>query len=269
MRTLADHGTGAREAVRGALFAETHRSLVTCDDAGRVVKQHRPNGTGGRPQMLYELRVNRLLARHPPPVPTPRLLAGDRRRGTLVFERAAGTPAGPKYPLELADDVLAAMIRFATVLPSYRPRPRWLRRLGLVSRITEATAAGAITPANAAALRELVAATPLTYAFAHADITPRNVLTDGERCTLIDWEWAGIYPATHDLRFLWFVLVDVREARAVVERHVPAAQLTSFRLCALATSLWHLTYWTNSGSSAAARPRQLDTRDRLLGELIE
>lgn len=266
VQTLGDQGTGARNPVRGALRVETHRSVLTSDDAGRVVKRHRPSATGGRSQMLYELRVNRLLARHRPPVATPRLLSGDRRTGTLVFTHVDGDPVGPKYPLELTDGALMAMIGFARALPDYRPRPRWLRRLAMTSRFRDAAAAGVISPHDATALRDLQAATPLRWTFAHADITPRNVLAGREGFVLIDWEWAGLYPAAHDLAFLWFVLVDLPAARAVVERAVPAGDLASFRLCALATSLWHLTFW--STHDMPVRPRQWETRDRLVAELL-
>ena len=40
---------------------------------------------------------------------------------------------------------------------------------------------------------------------------------------LVDWEWAGMYPAGHELAFLWLSLLDVPGARAKVVATVPEA----------------------------------------------
>ena len=129
-----------------------------------------------RTQFAYELRVNQLLARHRPPVRAPRLIGHDRRRAALTFEAVAGEPLGPKYPLDLAEADLRAMVAVARATRSYPHRPRWLRRLPIRSRLWRARGVSLLSDAEHRAIADLVVRRPMRWVFAHGDVTPRNVL---------------------------------------------------------------------------------------------
>ena len=58
---------------------------------------------------------------------------------------------------------------------------------------------------------------------------------------LLDWEWAGLYPDGYDLAFLWFVLIDLPDARSVVEGRI-RTDPTVFWLSALLIELLHLEW---------------------------
>jgi hypothetical protein len=79
---------------------------------------------------------------------------------------------------------------------------------------------------------------------------------------LVDWEWAGLYPAGYDLAFLWFVLVDLPESRALVEREIHGDP-TAFWLSALLIQLLHLEWLQGE-----FRPRHEATRDLLVQRLL-
>lgn len=251
------------------------------EDGSRVSKRYRPEanpaGLGPRATILdhhhpssnpwarhfaYELRVNQLLARHHPPVPTPRLLGYDRRKLTLEFEAVAGDRLGPKFPLDLTERDLEGLISFANALGSYRPRPRWLRKLPIQSRLRRAKAVGLLTAHEYRAIREIVSRLEIGWVFAHADINPSNV-DGGERgAVLLDWEWAGLYPDGYDLAFLWFVLIDLPEARSVLESRIDTDRAV-FWLCALIIELLHLEWFVGK-----FRPNHEETRDDLIARLL-
>lgn len=77
--------------------------------------------------------------------------------------------------------------------------------------------------------------------------------------TLIDWEWAGLYPEHYDLSFLWFSLVDVSEGRKQLEAIVGPPS-SSFLLSALLIQLWHLQWFVAEPFKA----KHFATRDELL-----
>lgn len=226
-----------------------------------ILRHHRHRPTA-RAQFSYELRVNQLLARHRPPVRAPRLVDHDKRRATLTFEAVAADPLGPKYPLELADTDLRGLVAVARATRSYPHRPRWLRRLPIRSRLWRARQASFLSEAEHAAIGDLLGARPMPWVFAHGDVTPRNVLAGPDGPVLIDWEWAGIYPDGYELAFLWFVLVDLPDARRAVEDEVDSDPQT-FWLSALLIELLHLE-WV----SAPFRPRHLETKALLVARLL-
>lgn len=57
-------------------------------DGGYVILSHHHGRPTRRMQFEYELRVNRLLNRHRPPIATPRLTACDRHTLLLEFDAA-------------------------------------------------------------------------------------------------------------------------------------------------------------------------------------
>lgn len=220
---------------------------------------------GGQPwarHFSYELRVNQLLSRHRPPVSTPRLLGHDRRARALEFEAVLGPRLGPKFPLALADTDLEGLIGMAKALRSYPYRPHWLRRLPIKRRLWQAHQSRLLTGAEHRALQQMATGLPMRWVFAHADINPSNVLAGQDGAFLVDWEWAGLYPDGYDLAFLWFVLIDMPDARAVVERQVDTDP-TVFWLSALIIELLHLEWFVGE-----FRPRHEANRDRLVDQLL-
>jgi hypothetical protein len=210
-----------------------------------------------------ELRVNRMFDRSPPPVRAPKLLS-SRRGPSMTFEAVPGAPLGPKFPSALAPDDLSGTVALARALYSFRPRRRWFRKLHVHQRLALHCRSGLITKADAEALASLAARTRGNWAFAHGDITARNVLRDpAGNLALIDWEWAGLYPAGYDLAFLWFSLVQVPNGRARVEAVLPADSELGLLLSAAMVHLLHLQLW-------ARTPNPLvDNLKETLGELLK
>jgi thiamine kinase-like enzyme len=68
------------------------------------------------------------------------------------------------------------------------------------------------------------------------------VLQGPDGTTLIDWEWAGLYPEGYELAFLWFSLVDVEHARERVEARYQGDE-RAFLLSAILIQLWHLQWY--------------------------
>jgi hypothetical protein len=251
-------------------------------DGTRVTKRHEPSAKaselGPRATILdhhhsgsdpwtrhfaYELRVNQLLTRHRPPVPTPRLVGHDRKSLTLEFEAIVGQRLGSKFPLDLTGHDLEGLISLATSLRSYRPRPRWLRKFPIRSRLRRASQAGLISKSEYQALQQVSSRLEIRWVFAHADINPSNIVAVGDGLFLLDWEWAGLYPDGYDLAFLWFVLIDLPDARSVVEGRI-RTDPTVFWLSALLIELLHLEWIQDE-----FRPHHEVVRDALVAKLLD
>lgn len=188
-----------------------------------------------------EVRINRLLLHEPPPVVVPRLLAWSRGGRAMTFEAVEGEPLGPKFPTALAPDDVTHLIELAAALEPFQPRRRWFRRLDLDRRLRHHVRSGLLAAADAELILTLTRDSRIRWRFAHADLTARNVLrrADGQ-LVLIDWEWAGLYPAGYELAFLWFSLADVPGGRAAVERVITRRHEAGFLVSALVIQLLHL-----------------------------
>lgn len=258
---------GASEHARSA--GDRRRELgtyssVEWSDDGRELEKVRLPRHDATPRFRYEVRINQLLARTPPPVRTARLLGHDRRRLSLTFEALLGVPLGPKYPEHLGDDGIDAALTLGEELAAFRPRARWMRRLHSSRRLDLAHRYGLLTDAELVGLRRIGARAHTRRQFGHGDLTPRNVLVlNGGGVALIDWEWAGLYPPGYDLAFLWFSLVDVPGGRDRVEARVHPTG-SGFLLSALLIQLWHLQWYV----SPSFRQRHLQTRDELIDRLL-
>jgi hypothetical protein len=191
---------------------------------------------------LNEIRVNRLLAAVPPPVPVPRLVAASARARSITVGAIDGDPLGPKFPLHLHDGDVADLLALVEALGHYRPRRRWFRRLELAGRLRRHIDEGLLGRDDATAIEDL--ALGVGWRFAHGDVTARNVLRDRDgHLVLIDWEWAGLYPVGYELAFLWFSLIDVDGARATVVGAVPDTLRRGLLLSATLIQLLHLHLW--------------------------
>jgi hypothetical protein len=243
---------------------DTTYSTMRRSADGALVTKTRASTLDARRRFRNELRINQLLRIDGAPVKTPMLVAFDRRQRSLTFESVLGEPIGPKYPRQLSHEDLDGMIQLAQQLERYNPRRRWFRRLNSPRRLRLAQRAGLLSEEQAAALVSLSNRVHTRLRFAHGDLTARNVVSGPSGLTLIDWEWAGLYPQGYELAFLWFSLVDVPHGRARIERHAGGDE-KSFLLSALLIQLWHL-HWYVSESFRAAH---LATRDALLGRLLD
>jgi hypothetical protein len=243
---------------------ETNYSTLVWSPDGTRVTKSRPPGDYPTRRYRNERRVNTLLDRYPPPVPTPRLLAADRRTRSLTFEAIPGEPLGPKYPTDLSTEAIDTMLAFARALRPFNPRPRrWFRRLQTERRLESAACLGLVETDAVDDLVALARRHHRKLRFAHGDLVVRNALRHGDDVALIDWEWAGLHPPGYDEAFLWFSLQDVAGGRAHVE-HAATVDETSFLLSALVIELWHLRWYVTD----AFRPVHLETRDDLVGRLL-
>jgi thiamine kinase-like enzyme len=132
----------------------------------------------------------------------------------------SGHRLGPKFPLELAAEELEALIWLATALRSYRFRPRWLRKLPIQRRLRRARHIRLLSETEYQALLQVARRVPIRWVFAHADINPSKIVSGDDGSFLLRWEWAGLYPDGYDLAFLWFVLIDIPDARSIVESRI-------------------------------------------------
>lgn len=245
----------------------TTRTLVTSDpERGTVTKTLLTRRTALRRLFLDELQVNRLLVAEPPPFPFARLLAADRRAGTMTFEAVPGPQYGPKFPDVLEDPDLDALVALARSTAAYRPRRRWLRRYAVATLVRRTAASGVLSPSAA---HDLLRFDPGPYVFAHGDVTPRNVMRAEGGPVLIDFEWAGLYPAPYELAFLWFVLLDRPGGRERVEAGVASVDRPPFLFSALLVQLRHLQMWADLDRRDGFQDRHRATRDALLEEILD
>jgi hypothetical protein len=240
-----------------------YSTLEWSADETRVTKLRPPSDDAGR-RFRNEWRVNRMLTGHRPPVRTPALVASDTRARRLTFEALPGEPIGPKYPSDLTPADVDAVLHLARALRPYNPpRRRWMRRLHTERRLASAARLGLLDADHAAALITLARIHHRRLRFAHGDLVVRNVLRHNNDVALIDWEWAGLYPAGYDEAILWFSLQDLEGGRDRVERAVTVSE-PSFLLSALVIELWHLQWYI----STEFRARHLATRDALVERLL-
>jgi hypothetical protein len=239
----------------------TYSTLDWSADGTLITKTRLP-AFDARRRFRNELRINRLLNAHRPPVQAPALVARDVQHRRLTFVALPGQPLGPKYPLDLATAHLDAIIDLAHRLRAYNPDRQWLRRLNSVRRLTLARRAGLLTDVQTVQLVAVANRVHTRLRFGHGDLTARNVLGCADGVALIDWEWAGLYPDGYELAFLWFSLVDVERGRARVEEHLDTDE-RAFLLSALLIQLWHLHWYV----PADFRDKHFATRDLLISRL--
>jgi hypothetical protein len=250
----------------GTRLTKRHEPTANADKLGpraTILDHHQSRSEPWTRHFAYELRVNQLLTRHRPSVPTPRLVGHDRKALALEFEAVAGHRLGPKFPLALTGQDLEGLISLATALHSYRPRPRWLRKLPIQSRLRRARQIGLLTEGEYLAIEQISSRVRFRWVFAHADINPSNIVVTDDGFVLVDWEWAGLYPEGYDLAFLWFVLIDLPESRSVVEGRIRTDR-TIFWLSALIIELLHLEWFQGE-----FRPHHEAIRDMLVAKLLD
>ena len=80
---------------------------------------------------------------------------------------------------------------------------------------------------------------------------------------LIDWEWAGMYPAGYEFAFLWFSLLGVPGARDRVAAAVPGHEQAGFLVSATLVQLLHRQMWLRRPNPHVAK------HEETLGQLLQ
>jgi hypothetical protein len=137
------------------------------------------------------------------------LLVGARAERVAVVDREWLTQV-----VELADRIAAGTPPPAAVGSSWRAPRRTLLLRGV-------RALAAHVPVRTFLAARAAAAQLPVDGVAHGDFHLGNVLVDGGRPVVVDWEFLGAAPRGTDLLRLWATLPD-REQRAVVVRHLLA-----------------------------------------------
>ncbi|MBV9026691.1 MAG: aminoglycoside phosphotransferase family protein [Streptomycetaceae bacterium] len=192
----------------------------TLDDRAVVVKALTDPDPFWREKFTREIVAYQAFATSPPPFPVPALRAADEAVGVFVLDHADGRPAAterypPALPLPLVERLLAAV----APVRRWTPPPVLAQPVfAYPDRLARYRAAGLFDDADVAALTVLLRRTVGRWEFAHGDALLSNILiTDDGRATLIDWEFAGLYPPAYDLALLWVLLRATEGARDRIE----------------------------------------------------
>jgi hypothetical protein len=153
----------------------------------------------------HELAVYGRLASDPPPVSVPELLWADDRLtvltevpGRRLHDERHLTRDISQVQVQLVLDTLETLTRWA-------PDPALPEPIDYHGRIDGEHAAHLLDDAERIALHTLVDRIGPVRITAHGDPLPANLLIDGDRCALVDWEYSGIYLPGHDLALLYTI----------------------------------------------------------------
>ncbi|MFO0554872.1 MAG: phosphotransferase [Polyangiaceae bacterium] len=187
-----------------------------------------------------EIAVYRALAGHPIPAPEFVVATSD----TLVTSEVPGEPlAKLRRPnAELSPVLLEGLLSLSleeVVLPLDEAPPAAVRRAMRARVLEDPTDPHWVLEGLARLGLDSVFSSALSaypaVAKCHGDLLLRNVVAQGDRFAIVDWECAGVYPADWDRALLWTQLAApgqvVVEARVLTSRERSRA----FRsLCAFA-----------------------------------
>jgi thiamine kinase-like enzyme len=182
--------------------------------------------------------------------------------GVLVSEFVAGTPLTPELAAQRIDRVAATLRAIHAAgaqvtghlqhFCAFQVARTYVRAAVERGLSLPAGAAAEQLLAEVAALRARVA--PFVPTFCHCDLMPANLLDDGERIWVIDWEYAGIGHPLFDVAGLasnceFDAAQDRALLRAYFGRHDGAAH-SQFRvlkaMAALRESLWAVLHGAQS-----------------------
>jgi Ser/Thr protein kinase RdoA (MazF antagonist) len=191
---------------------QTTHDLVAGE--GTVIKTFRPRYGDEADREWVALS---LLQRHAPGLaPAPLRRAGDDDSPAVVMSRLPGCPLGdrPLSPPQVTA-LAAALDRLHNAVPPDELVTLPPRRSGAPEMLTELRAwasqtTPALTPPVAQALRTArdwlasheadgLAAPPADPVFTHADGNLANVLWDGTRCRIVDFEDAGVSDRAYEV----------------------------------------------------------------------
>ncbi|NHA66594.1 phosphotransferase [Phycicoccus flavus] len=152
-------------------------------------------------------------------VPVPAVLAVGAGDGWMLTARAPGVScrgAGAvRAALAAADAVAACRAPLPTV-----PASTWRGdQRTLVARVARSAVGG--LPLRRFRAARAAAAALTDQAPGHGDLYRRNVLADGDRVSVVDWEFLSTHPRWTDHVRLWSTLTDPAD-RAVAVAHLEA-----------------------------------------------
>jgi Ser/Thr protein kinase RdoA (MazF antagonist) len=255
---------GARVTVLGEVDGYAHVIGVEAPGARPVVVKHYAPAHRGAAGVAALRALARGLADGEGPLAVPRVLGWDRRRGVLTQSRAPGVPlrpclstAGRQRTLAMAARALAALhgsgvpLGPATGMRDHvadliHPDPDQMARAvpDLASRLAALTRG----------LRHWTPAAPSPVVPIHRDCHPRQMLLEGDRVWLVDWDLAARGDAALDVAnfavYLQTHLATRAEAAAAAfldayaaHRPLSAAHVaacTAFTRLRLAVKQWRL-----------------------------
>jgi hypothetical protein len=216
----------------GPCIFSSRKSVVTLSRAGdRVVVVKRLRVPS--PELVLRLRnEHRTLLRLPPrlgPFRIPRAVSCAAKDGRLVTEYLPGCAAATtKFPAGVSDPLVLSLFCLPAAL---RPGHVCALRWPFEELAGPASASDSDLVAYRLARSVLAAEAPLVPG--HGDLLPRNVLLDAIAAdpALLDWEWAGLYPAMYDEATLWVSLLlaaDQQLLLAPALRSLPAPRQRLF-----------------------------------------
>ncbi|RKF23630.1 hypothetical protein D7I43_30585 [Micromonospora globbae] len=147
----------------------------------------------------HELRMYELFADHPPPVEVAQALWCDNH--LTVLTQLPGQRLHDQRHLTHDVSVPVARLVLDTLdtLAGWMPAPALPEPVDYHGRIDAEHAAALLDDADQHTLHTLVEQLGPARIVAHGDPLPTNLLLDGERCALVDWEHAGSYLPGYDL----------------------------------------------------------------------
>lgn len=159
----------------------------------------------------------------------PRLLSWDKKDeyAWLIYDFFEGDPSGNVYQFDGATDftkIHDAVSQLQTLVTSLsdpglfhgRSHNSWKNLLDMIVRKVPNLVAEKNIYAAINKLKEL--SVPKTDVFVHGDLHPKNIITNGERLCIIDWEEAHFDSLGFDLSFLYIRSYNKEYRNQLMER---------------------------------------------------
>lgn len=152
----------------------------------------------------HEVEVYRQFQTHPPPVRAPRLIYDDGD-SLMLLTQLPGTRLHDHRHLdtELGTATVTAVLDALNLVPAWKPATALAAVIAdYQGRIDAERAGGLLDAPTHAAISHLLARCATSREVQHGDPLPANLLMDGHKCGLVDWEHAGLYLPGWDLAVL-------------------------------------------------------------------